>query len=115
MRLPDERHTKSRTRSRSRSPHHDRRANRSESILESRVGNRTSEDAETSEQPEWAKSMKTIVAMQQKNSERPQFLTTELLKANKRKGIKRTLNLSASFLNAGTKSSLNLTSIFTTN
>ena len=84
MRLPDERHTKSRTRSRSRSPHQERRANRSESNVDSRVGNRTSEDVETSEQPEWAKDIKTIVAMQQNNAERLQFLETELHKANKR-------------------------------
>ena len=37
--------------------------NRSESNKESRVGNRTSEDAGTTEQPEWAKDIKTIVAM----------------------------------------------------
>ena len=50
VRLPDERHTKSRT-------HQERRAIRSESNIESRVANRTSEDAETSEQPEWAKDI----------------------------------------------------------
>ena len=88
VRLPDERHTKSRTRSRSRSPHQERRANRSESNVDSRVGNKTSEDAETSEQPEWAKDIKTIVAMQQNNAERLQFLETELRKANKRKDPK---------------------------
>ena len=88
VRLPDERHTKSRTRSRCRSPHQERRANRSESNIESRVGNRTSKDAETSEQPEWAKDIKTIVAMQQNNAERLQFLETELRKANKRKDPK---------------------------
>ena len=88
VRLPDERHTKSRTRSRSRSPHQERRANRSESKVDSRVGNKTSEDAETSEQPEWAKDIKTIVAMQQNNAERLQFLETELRKANKRKDPK---------------------------
>ena len=66
VRLPDEHHTKSRTRSRSRSPHQERRANRSESNVDSRVDNKTSEDAETSEQPEWAKDIKTIVALQQK-------------------------------------------------
>ena len=87
-RLPDECHTKSRTRSRSRSTHHDRRANRSESNLESRAGSRTSEDAETSERPEWAKDIKTIVATQQNNAERLQFLETELRKANKRKDPK---------------------------
>ena len=42
VRLPDERHTKSRTQSRSRSPHQERQANRSESNIGSRVGNRTS-------------------------------------------------------------------------
>ena len=88
MRLPDEHHTKSRTRSRSRSPHQERRANRSESHVDSRVGNRTSEDVETSEQPEWAKDIKTIVAMQQNNAERLQFLETQLRKANKRKDPK---------------------------
>ena len=88
MRLPDQRHTKSRTRSRSQSPHQERQANRSESNVDSRVGNRTSEDVETSEQPEWAKDIKTIVAMQQNNAERLQFLEMELRKANKRKDPK---------------------------
>ena len=88
MRLPDERHTKSRTRSRSRSPHQERRANRSESNVDSSVGDKTSEDTETSEQPEWAKDIKTIVAMQQNNAERLQFLETEIRKANKRKDPK---------------------------
>ena len=41
VKLPDERHTKSRTRSRSRSPHQERQPNRSESSIESRGGNRT--------------------------------------------------------------------------
>ena len=115
VRLPDECHTKSRTRSRLRSPHQEHRANRSESNIESRVGNRTSEDAETSDQPEWAKDIKTIVAMQQNNAERLQFLETELCKANKGKIPNRTPNLSTSFPNAGMKNSLNLTSLFTTN
>ena len=88
VRLPDERHTKPRTRSLSRSPHQERRDNRSESSIESRVSNRTSEDAETSEQPEWAKDIKAIVAMQQNNAERLQFLEMELCKANKRKDPK---------------------------
>ena len=50
------------------------------------MGNRTSEDAEASEQPEWAKDIKTIVAMQQNNAEKLQFL--ELRKANRRKDPK---------------------------
>ena len=45
------------------------------------MSNRTSEDAETSEQPECAKDIKTIVAMHQNNAERLQFLR----KANKSK------------------------------
>ena len=92
VRLPVERHTKSKTQSRSRSPHHDRRANRSESNLESRVGSRTSEDAGTSGQPEWARDIKTIVAMQQNNAERLQFSETELCKENKRKDLKEDTN-----------------------
>ena len=88
VRLPDEHHTKSKTTLRSRSPHQEHRANRSESNIESRVGNRTSEDAETSDQSEWAKDVKTIVAMQQNNAERLQFLEMELCKANKRKDPK---------------------------
>ena len=76
VRLPDEHHTMSRTRSRSRSPYQQLRANRSESNIESRVGKGTSENAETSDQPEWASDIKTIVAMQQNNAERLQFLET---------------------------------------
>ena len=92
VRLPDEHHTKSRTRSRSRSPYQERRASRSESNIESRVGKGTSEDAEASDQPEWANDVKTIVAMQQNNAERLQILETELRKANKRKDPKQDTN-----------------------
>ena len=92
VRLPDERHTKSRTRSRSRSPYQKRRASRSETNIESRVGKGTSEDAEASDQPEWANDIKTVVAMQQNNAERLQILETELRKANKRKDPKQDTN-----------------------
>ena len=52
------------------------------------MGKGTSEDAEASDQPEWAKDIKTIVAMQQNNAERLQILETELRNANKRKDPK---------------------------
>ena len=115
VRLPDERHTKSRTRSRSRSPHQEHRANRSESNIDSRVGNKTSQDAETSEQPEWAKDIKTIVAMQQNNAERLQFLETELHKANKRKDPKQDTKPEYKFSKRWNEDSLNVTSLFTRN
>ena len=61
------------------------------------MSNRTSEDAETSEQPDGAKDIKTIVAMQQNNVERLQFLETELRKASKRKDPKQDMKLEYKF------------------